>query len=260
MNNLDLLVPQAPTQRDTWHWATITQADPLRIRLDGDDASLDVTPDSLYAPPQVGQRVWVQMAGKRLIVHAPAGGASIGTGSPVGSVTAFAGDSAPLGWLMCDGGTFDSGVYPDLAALVGDKFGVHSGTTYYLPNLKGRVPVGLDTSQVEFDTLGESGGEKAHALTASEMPAHKHGLNNAGAALYLSGKVYSKTRAVAPWTSDRNWSASGPVADTTATNIGSAGNVAILGTTDDASVSADGGAHNNLQPYTVLNYIIRATP
>lgn len=44
----------------------------------------------------------------------------------------------------------------------------------------GRVPVGVDTSQTEFDTVEETGGEKTHALTTSEMPSHMHALNIAG--------------------------------------------------------------------------------
>lgn len=38
----------------------------------------------------------------------------------------------------------------------------------------GRVPVGVDTSQTEFDTVEETGGEKTHTLTVDEMPSHRH--------------------------------------------------------------------------------------
>jgi microcystin-dependent protein len=53
-----------------------------------------------------------------------------------------------------------------------------SGSTHFvLPNLKGRVPVGRDSSQTEFDTLGETGGAKTHTLTEAQMPSHLHSVD-----------------------------------------------------------------------------------
>ena len=43
--------------------------------------------------------------------------------------------------------------------------------------LVGRVAVGIDSTQTEFDTIGETGGEKTHQLTVNEMPSHNHNLN-----------------------------------------------------------------------------------
>lgn len=87
---------------------------------------------------------------------------------PVGTITAYWGASAPAGWLLCNGGSFSAGTYPDLATLLG-------GTT--LPNLKGKVVVGIDGAQTEFDALGETGGAKTVALGTGNLPAHAHGLN-----------------------------------------------------------------------------------
>jgi hypothetical protein len=55
---------------NTYRWATVTQADPLRIRLDGDTAALPITPETLVDPYLlvVGQRVWLQMFGRRIII------------------------------------------------------------------------------------------------------------------------------------------------------------------------------------------------
>lgn len=99
----------------------------------------------------------------------------------VGLVTLFAGPTAPAGWLLCDGTSVSRTSYAKLFAVVGTTYGVGDGsTTFGLPNLKGRVPVGRDSAQTEFDVLGETGGEKTHLLTTTEMPAHAHVQNAHG--------------------------------------------------------------------------------
>jgi len=89
----------------------------------------------------------------------------------------------------------------------------------------GRVPVGIDASQSEFDTIAETGGAKTHTLSAAEMPTHAHGIN--------SGIGY-----------------------------GAGGFNPALGRADANSPAAlwgfssgnagSGSAHNNLQPYIVV--------
>ena len=92
---------------------------------------------------------------------------------PVGTIQIFAGTSVPSGWLICDGSSFVAATYPRLYSAIGVTYGGTS-TNPLLPNLKGRVVVGRDSSQTEFDTLGETGGEKTHLLTTAEMPTHTH--------------------------------------------------------------------------------------
>ncbi|KAA1424308.1 phage tail protein [Nocardioides antri] len=84
---------------------------------------------------------------------------------PVGEVTMYGGSSAPAGWLVCNGGTFSSNDYPALAALLGDTWGTHSDTTYYLPNFTDRFPIGAGTKAV-----GTSGGNASVVLTAANLP------------------------------------------------------------------------------------------
>ena len=67
--------PAAPTEPESsWRWATVTQASPLRIKFDGQSAPLPVTPDTLVGGLVVGDRVWVQIYGRRPIIHGRAGG------------------------------------------------------------------------------------------------------------------------------------------------------------------------------------------
>lgn len=77
-------------------------------------------------------------------VDAQISGVSAG-GIISGSIVMYAGTAAPANWLLCNGGTFSSLTYPTLATVVGDTYGVHSGTTYFLPDLRSRVPWGTGT-------------------------------------------------------------------------------------------------------------------
>lgn len=107
---------------------------------------------------------------RRLRILERSGGVSTvvsGGNVPVGTIVAYWGSGAPAGWLVCNGGSFSAGTYPDLATLLG-------GTT--LPNLKGRVVVGIDAAQTEFDTLGETGGSKT--IAAADLAAHTHTVND----------------------------------------------------------------------------------
>jgi len=165
--------------------------------------------------------------------------------SPVGSIMQYAGSSAPSGWLIADGSAVSRTTYADLYTAIGTAYGSGDGsTTFNLPNLKGKVPVGRDSSDTSFDALGETGGAKTHTLTTSEMPAHSHtdsghGHGFSGGGGYGAG-AFDGSRFRADSNSPANsWSF----------NIGT-GNANIQNT-------GGGGAHNNLQPYVVVNYIIK---
>ena len=94
---------------------------------------------------------------------------------PTGGLVAWAASSAPTGWLICDGSAVSRTTYADLYAVVGDTYGAGDGsTTFNLPNIKGRVVVGLDSADTAFDALAETGGATTHTLNVSEMPVHTH--------------------------------------------------------------------------------------
>ncbi|HZX01253.1 MAG TPA: tail fiber protein, partial [Candidatus Paceibacterota bacterium] len=154
--------------------------------------------------------------------------AAVGGGNPPGSIMQYAGSSAPAGYLLANGAAVSRATYAILFGAIGTTYGAGDGsTTFNLPNLKGRVAVGLDAVQTEFDALGETGGEKTHTLTTNEMPAHTHELTNRGTNTPGGSKTY-KT-------------------DTAQTATG-----------NDITTSIGGGAaHNVLDPYITLNYIIK---
>jgi microcystin-dependent protein len=102
---------------------------------------------------------------------------STGSATPVGAVNAYAGDTAPAGWLLCDGGAVTNGSstvqgqtadFSDLYALLGTTYG-SAGT---LPDLAGRVIAQEDGTYAR----GVEGGAVGVGLVAGNVPAHNHGL------------------------------------------------------------------------------------
>jgi microcystin-dependent protein len=96
-----------------------------------------------------------------------------------GEMIAYAGPTAPGGWLLCQGQAVSRATFATLFAVIGVAFGVGDGsTTFNLPDLRGRVAVGHDAGQTEFNVLGETGGFKTHTLTLAQLPPHTHTINH----------------------------------------------------------------------------------
>ena len=149
---------------------------------------------------------------------------------PTGVINIYAGDVAPTGWLICDGSAISRTEYADLFDVIGTTYGAGDNlTTFNLPNLKSRIPVGLDSNDTDFDTLGNTGGEKEHALIINEIPQHSHSM--------LTGSNINSD-------SNSNRIMMGYQGGTTE------------GTIRNTQNTGGGAAHNILQPYIVLNYII----
>lgn len=85
----------------------------------------------------------------------------------IGTISMYAGASAPTGALLCNGATVSQATYALLFAIIGHTFGADpGGGNFILPNLVNRMPVGAGGTYA----LGATGGESSHALTASEAP------------------------------------------------------------------------------------------
>jgi microcystin-dependent protein len=179
-----------------------------------------------------------------------------------------------------------------LFAAIGTTYGAGDGsTTFNLPNLKGRVAVGRDAAQTEFDALGETGGAKTHTLTTAEMPSHTHvqnshnhtqnSHNHTQNSHNHSQDAHTHPNAGGGYAQVLNFTASGGnsaymgqgafgaagatwAGSFTATNQATTATNQATTATNQATTATnqntgDGGAHNNLQPYQVLNYIIKAS-
>jgi microcystin-dependent protein len=89
----------------------------------------------------------------------------------------FAGSFAPRGFAFCQGQLLAISSNNALFALLGTTYGGDGRTTFGLPNLSGRIPVGTGTGAgLKTVTLGETGGVEQISLTLANMPAHNHAL------------------------------------------------------------------------------------
>lgn len=202
--------------------------------------------------------------------------------APTGSVTQFAGTTAPTGWFLCNGQELAIATYPDLYAVVGTLFGALTngsgavGTTHFrVPDLQGRFPVGKGAS-AWGDVVGETGGSASsvaahsHTLsgTATSNGAHSHtaGTGTDGAHIHrinlrtggntvthnntseasASGGSFAQSDTVVASTSSEH-------AHSVTVNEGGAHAHDLSGT-----ATSTGDATGNLPPFIVLNYIIKA--
>ena len=101
----------------------------------------------------------------------------INTNTPAGMISIHAGATSPTGWLLCDGTSYASASYTTLFNVIGYTFG-GSGANFNVPNLKGKIVVGIDAAQTAFDTRGETGGSMTHQHASSNSGntsvAHNH--------------------------------------------------------------------------------------
>ena len=106
---------------------------------------------------------------------------------PAGVILAYAGATAPNGWLLCDGTLISRTTYAALFAAISTLYGAGDGsTTFGIPDLRGRVPVGKAASGT-FLTMGATGGAETHAITIAEMPGHDHTAVTGGSGTLTTG-------------------------------------------------------------------------
>jgi microcystin-dependent protein len=147
-----------------------------------------------------------------------------------GVIQAFGGSTPPAGWLFCNGAAVSRTVYSELFAAIGTTYGVGDGfLSFNLPDLRGRVPVGFNAADTEFNAMGKTGGEKTHKLTIAEMPAHSHTVSGKAGVDNMDFDGVQQGFAASDFTTPY----------------------------DQLTFSTGGDqAHNNLQPYNTFHYLI----
>lgn len=158
------------------------------------------------------------------------------TASPTGAVVSYAGNAAPEGWLICDGRAVSRVTYAALFAVLGTRYGSGDGaTTFTLPDLRGRMPVGAGQgTSLTNRNLGTTGGAETHALTIPELPSHSHTSPTANRAADGGTFELAQTATIAGGHTIYDYFGGAPT-----------------------DVTGGNGAHNNMPPFLALNFIIR---
>ena len=184
-------------------------------------------------------------------------------GVPVGFVGDWPSATPPTGWLVCAGQALSRTDYADLFAVVGTTFGAPSGSTFNLPDLRGRVTAGRDIDQGGYAdrlttpnsrTLGATGGTQTVTLTEAQMPEHTHDVtgstNSAGA--HTHSFAGSNTNATDGPSSRYGGSNDGNLF--TGSSGAHSHTIAV-----EAADAGGGEAHPNVQPTIIMTKIIKAS-
>lgn len=152
----------------------------------------------------------------------------------IGEIRIFAGNFAPVGWLLCQGQLLPISQYDVLFNLIGTTYGGDGQNTFAVPNLASRIPYHQGSGYV----VGQMGGVEQVSLTQQQLPAHTHTAN-----------------------------ANTPTADQAgpAGNVWGSGTLSCYSSTQTANATMNpaalmpaGGSqpHDNMPPFLCLNFII----
>lgn len=200
----------------------------------------------------------------------------------IGNIIAFTGSSIPEGYLECDGSAVSRTEYSDLFDVIGTIYGSGDGsTTFNLPNLSGKVALGVSQAH----SAGSTGGEESHILLDTETPSHVHNIPQHTHENTISAKTPQlshtvSTQPVFTYTGLNTGTARAstgngtyyPYTSRTTGTMSCATNLAIANHPSTACTvtggildcptfntenTGGGVAHNNMMPYLAVKYLIR---
>lgn len=152
---------------------------------------------------------------------------------------------APRGWALCDGQILPINQNQALFSLIGSTYGGDGRTSFALPDLRGRVPIHVGTTNNgDNHPLGQRGGEEGHTLSVTEIPAHRHTLQGSSQAATQASPLNGVFAATAG-----DGTPGSPFYGSLA-----AGNAAFASGT--VSQTGGGQSHQNMQPFLALNFAI----
>jgi microcystin-dependent protein len=155
---------------------------------------------------------------------------------PAGTIIQFAAINEPVGWLICNGQSLSTSLYPLLFTAIAYTYG-GNGSTFYVPDMRGRVGIGAGTGTgLTTRNLGDKSGAETHTLTVNEMPSHNHGGSTGDAT--IGQRLFQGN------------SGGSPGYSSTGSTLPHIHNHTIASQGDNAP-------HNIMQPYVVLSYLIK---
>lgn len=166
----------------------------------------------------------------------------------IGQIAIFAGQYAPVGYVFCNGQALSISGHEALYALIGTTYGGDGVTTFNVPDMRGRVPVGVGTASgggtINW-TTGMSTGTETVTLTTSQIPAHNHPMQAASNPANSTAPLNSTLAADVSGSDDYSYATS----------------TTTLKPFLSTAVSTAGGnaPHTNVAPILALNYIIAIT-
>ena len=147
---------------------------------------------------------------------------------------------APVGWMPCDGSLLPINQNSALFSLIGTTYGGDGQSTFAVPDLQGRIPIGEGKAEAAEYKLGDNGGVEQVTLTVNQTIAHSHAFRaslNAGSGLNAAGSVPAQPAQIQPYIDDA------PSVPMAAQAIG-------------PDPGAGGQPHDNLMPFLCVNFII----
>lgn len=193
-------------------------------------------------------------------IQGPIGATTI----PAGAIMMWTTLTPPAGWLLANGIAVSRTTYSVLFTAIGTSYGTGDGsTTFNIPNLTARVPVGYDASTIDFNAVGKTGGEAKHILLPNEMPSHNHAIDPPNTVTDTQGN-HQHTSVDG-----------GNIVTTAATNfaglsVSAGGNPSSPYTSFagnhahnldipsfNSGTAGSSLSHNNLQPYLTLPFIVK---
>jgi len=161
----------------------------------------------------------------------------------IGDIRLFAGSFAPVGWILCNGTLLSISEYDTVFAIIGTTYGGDGVTTFAVPDLRGRLPVGQGNGPgLTPRVLGQAFGSESVTLLTTQIPSHTHALVASTAAATASSPatgVFAQNGADSFYTTVPT---TNPQPQTF----------------NAASVQSAGGTqpHDNIMPTTAINYIM----
>jgi microcystin-dependent protein len=189
----------------------------------------------------------------------------------MGMIMPWAPNFAPTGWMFCDGRTLAISQYQALFALIGTYYGGDGVNTFALPDLRSRMPVGVNNGGTSTGltsyTLGQKGGAEANTLSAAQMPVHSHANTVAVSSSTVTVSVAipavqatagdtakpGPTVVLGKVVGELTYSSATP--DTNMEPFNSTGSVTPSVTINNANAGGSAPVDNR-QPFLALNYII----